>query len=49
MNNKRLAILRRHMVELVEIQVELFGDDLGQEALSEQVLAAMHRVPRGIS
>src|SRR5258705_10568194 len=46
MNDKHLAILRRHMVELVEIQVELFSDELGQEALSEQVLAAMHRVPR---
>ena len=40
MNDKHLAILRRHMVELVEIQVELFSDELGQEALSEQVLAA---------
>src|ERR1700745_1666411 len=46
MNDKHLAILRRHMVELVEIQVELFSDELGQEALSEQVLAAMHRCPR---
>ena len=46
LNDKHLAILRRHMVELVEIQVELLSDELGQEALSEQVLAAMHRVPR---
>jgi protein-L-isoaspartate(D-aspartate) O-methyltransferase len=46
MNDKHLAILRRHMVELVEIRVELFSDELGQDALSEQVLAAMHRVPR---
>ena len=46
MNDKHLAILRRHMVELVEVQVELCSDELGQEALSEQVLAAMHRVPR---
>src|ERR1700740_1652420 len=38
-----VAILRRHMVELVEIKVELVSDELGQEALSEQVLAAMHR------
>jgi hypothetical protein len=33
MNDKHLAILRRHMVELVEIQVELFSDELGQEGL----------------
>ena len=46
MSDKHLAILRRHMVELVEIPIELFSDELGQEALSEQVLAAMHRVPR---
>jgi protein-L-isoaspartate(D-aspartate) O-methyltransferase len=46
LNDKHLAILRRHMAELVEIQVELCSDELGQEALSEQVLAAMQRVPR---
>ena len=46
MNDKHLAILRRHMVELVEIRVELFSDELGQEVLSERVLVAMHRVPR---
>jgi protein-L-isoaspartate(D-aspartate) O-methyltransferase len=46
MNDKHLAMLRRHMVELIEIQVELYSDELGQEALSEQVLAVMHRVPR---
>jgi protein-L-isoaspartate(D-aspartate) O-methyltransferase len=46
MNDKHLAILRRHMVELVEIQAELFSDELSQEALSEQVLATMRRVPR---
>ena len=46
MNDKHFAILRRQMVELIEIQVELMSDELGQEALSEQVLAAMRRVPR---
>ncbi|MFL5283302.1 MAG: protein-L-isoaspartate(D-aspartate) O-methyltransferase [Rhodopila sp.] len=46
MNDKHLAILRRQMVELIEIQVELMSDELGQEALSEPVLAAMRRVPR---
>jgi protein-L-isoaspartate(D-aspartate) O-methyltransferase len=46
MSDKHFAILRRQMVELIEIQVELMSDELGQEALSEQVLAAMRRVPR---
>src|SRR5690242_10058765 len=46
MDDKHFAILRRQMVELIEIQVELMSDELGQEALSEQVLAAMRRVPR---
>jgi len=46
MTDKHFAILRRQMVELIEIQVELMSDELGQEALSEQVLAAVRRVPR---
>jgi protein-L-isoaspartate(D-aspartate) O-methyltransferase len=46
MSDKHFAILRRQMVELIEIQVELLSDELGQEALSEPVLAAMRRVPR---
>jgi protein-L-isoaspartate(D-aspartate) O-methyltransferase len=46
MTDKHFAILRRQMVELIEIQVELMSDELGQEALSEQVLAVMRRVPR---
>jgi protein-L-isoaspartate(D-aspartate) O-methyltransferase len=46
MADKHFAILRRQMIELIEIQVELMSDELGQEALSEQVLAAMRRVPR---
>jgi protein-L-isoaspartate(D-aspartate) O-methyltransferase len=46
MSDKHFAILRRQMVELIEIQVELMSDELGQEALSEPVLAAMRRVPR---
>src|SRR4051794_41487466 len=46
MSDKHFATLRRQMVELIEIQVELMSDELGQEALSEPVLAAMRRVPR---
>lgn len=46
MNEKHLAILRRHMVEWIEICVELTSDELGQDALDDRVLAAMRRVPR---
>jgi protein-L-isoaspartate(D-aspartate) O-methyltransferase len=41
-----LAILRRHMVEVIEIYVELAADELGKGALSPRVMAAMGKVPR---
>ena len=41
-----LAILRRHMVELIEIHVDLLSEELGRAALDGRVLAAMLRVPR---
>jgi protein-L-isoaspartate(D-aspartate) O-methyltransferase len=46
MNDKHLAILRRHMVELIGIHVELMSEELGRGALNEPVLAALRRVPR---
>jgi protein-L-isoaspartate(D-aspartate) O-methyltransferase len=46
MNQKHLAILRRHMVELVEIHADLTSEELGKSVLEERVLAAMLRVPR---
>lgn len=46
MTEAHFAILRRHMVELIAIQVELAGDELDQAALDERVLAALRRVPR---
>lgn len=47
MDEKHFAILRRHMVEVVEIQADLMQDELdGRAALDERVLAAMLRVPR---
>ena len=46
MDEKHLAILRRHMVEVVEIHADLMGEELGKAVLDERVLAAMLRVPR---
>ena len=46
MNAGHLAVLRRHMVELIEIEADLMEEELGKAALDERVLAAMLRVPR---
>src|SRR3954464_3886319 len=40
------AILRRHMVEVIAIHVELAADELGKASLEPRVLAAMRQVPR---
>ena len=46
MKEEHFAILRRHMVEMIGIYVDLAGDDLGKASLDKRVLAAMGRVPR---
>ena len=46
MEDRHYAILRRHMVEVIGIHVDLLQDDLGTAALDERVMAAMLRVPR---
>jgi protein-L-isoaspartate(D-aspartate) O-methyltransferase len=46
MTEEHLAVLRRHMVELIEIRADLASDELGKAALDERVIAAMRRVPR---
>jgi protein-L-isoaspartate(D-aspartate) O-methyltransferase len=46
MNEKHLAILRRQMVEVIEIHTDLMSDELEKATLDERVLAAMLRVPR---
>jgi len=43
---EHLAVLRRHMVELIAILVDLSSKELGKAALDERVMAAMRRVPR---
>jgi protein-L-isoaspartate(D-aspartate) O-methyltransferase len=40
------AVLRRHMVEVVEIHADLMTEELGKATLDQRVLAAMQRVPR---
>ncbi|MDK1373697.1 MULTISPECIES: protein-L-isoaspartate(D-aspartate) O-methyltransferase [unclassified Sinorhizobium] len=46
MNEEHLAILRRHMVEVIAIYADLESEELGKAALDERVMAAMLRVPR---
>ena len=46
MNEEHLAVLRRHMVEVIAIHADLASDELGKATLDERVMAAMRRVPR---
>ena len=46
MNEEHFAILRRHMVEVIAIHVDLTSEELGKAALDDRVMAAMGRVPR---
>jgi protein-L-isoaspartate(D-aspartate) O-methyltransferase len=46
MNETHLAILRRHMVEVIEIHTDLLDEELGKAVLDQRVLTAMRRVPR---
>ena len=46
MNEEHLAVLRRHMVEVIAIHADLASEELGKATLDERVMAAMRRVPR---
>ncbi|HWK68137.1 MAG TPA: protein-L-isoaspartate(D-aspartate) O-methyltransferase [Rhizobiaceae bacterium] len=46
MNEGHLAILRRHMVEMIAIHADLSSEELGKSKLDERVMAALERVPR---
>jgi protein-L-isoaspartate(D-aspartate) O-methyltransferase len=46
MEEKHLAVLRRHMVEMIEIHADLASDELGKAVLDERVIDVMHEVPR---
>ncbi|RWB61294.1 protein-L-isoaspartate(D-aspartate) O-methyltransferase [Mesorhizobium sp.] len=46
MNEEHLAVLRRHMVEMIAIHADLASEELGKPTLDERVMASMQRVPR---
>ncbi len=46
LQERHFAILRRHMVEVIEIWTELSAEELGRDRLEARVLEAMGRVPR---
>jgi protein-L-isoaspartate(D-aspartate) O-methyltransferase len=46
LTEEHLAILRRHMVELIEMHFELAGDELGERRLDAALRRALMEVPR---
>jgi protein-L-isoaspartate(D-aspartate) O-methyltransferase len=46
MTEAHLAILRRHMVEVIALQADLMSEEIGKDTVGERVLEAMRRVRR---
>ena len=46
MTEKHLAILRRHMVEIVEMHFDLASDEIGSDKLDPELRRALLEVPR---
>ncbi len=46
MTEEHLAILRRHMVEVIDLHFDLAEEEIGKTRLSDRVRAAMLEVPR---
>ena len=46
MKERHFAILRRHMVDVIEIHTDLLEEELGKATLDEQILTTLLRVPR---
>ena len=46
MTDKHLAILRRHVVEIVELHFDLASEEIGKDRADARVIEAMRRVPR---
>ena len=46
MTDEHLAILRRHMVEVIDMHFDLAEDEIGRDALSPGLRAALMKVPR---
>ena len=46
MSERHFAVLRRHMVEVIELHMDLMSDELGRSGLDARVAAALIEVPR---
>ncbi len=46
MNDKHFAILRRQMVEVIEIHADPEEEELGKAVIEEPILTVMRRIPR---
>ncbi|HEX8061650.1 MAG TPA: protein-L-isoaspartate(D-aspartate) O-methyltransferase [Allosphingosinicella sp.] len=46
MGEQHLALLRRHMVEIVDLHFDLAGEELGRDEIDPRLRAALLRVPR---
>ena len=46
LTEEHLAILRRHMVDVIGIHADIASDETGKSKLDERVLAVMREVPR---
>jgi protein-L-isoaspartate(D-aspartate) O-methyltransferase len=46
MGEQHLALLRRHMVEIVDLHFDLASEELGKDAIDPGLRAALLRVPR---
>lgn len=46
LSDKHLAVLRRHMVELIDVHFDLAADETGREELGEDLRRALLAVPR---
>jgi protein-L-isoaspartate(D-aspartate) O-methyltransferase len=46
MGEQHLALLRRHMVEIIDLHFDLASDEIGKDALDSSLRAALLRVPR---
>ncbi|TIT11796.1 MAG: protein-L-isoaspartate O-methyltransferase, partial [Mesorhizobium sp.] len=44
MTEEHLAVLRRHMIEMIAIHADLTSEELGKATLDERVLASMGQV-----
>lgn len=46
LNQSHLAIFRRHMVEIIEIEYDLLSEEIGSSELDDRLRSALLKVPR---